>query len=57
MLEFDTTDNKFRDDLPVEPLDIQRQVASNDGRVQMPIGPGLGIEPNRELIQRYALSL
>ena len=28
MLEFDTTDNLFRDELLVEPLDIQGQVAT-----------------------------
>ena len=53
MLEFDTTDNKFRDNLLVTPLDIQGQVGRNDGYVQIPTGPGLGVEPDRAFIQRY----
>ncbi|MDC1398884.1 mandelate racemase/muconate lactonizing enzyme family protein [Octadecabacter sp.] len=53
MLEFDTTGNKFRDDLLTEPLDIQGQVASNDGLVAIPNGPGLGIIPDRDFIRHY----
>ncbi len=53
MLEFDTTDNKFRDDLLVEPLDIQRQVKTSGGYVGIPGGPGLGVEPDRVFIRRY----
>jgi D-galactarolactone cycloisomerase len=56
MLEFDTTDNKFRDELLQKPLNIQQQVAQNDGRVGLPEGPGLGIEPDREFIKHYKLS-
>lgn len=55
MLEFDTTDNKFRDELLKEPLNIQQQVASSNGRVKIPDGPGLGIEPDRDFIKRYTL--
>ncbi|WP_417271665.1 mandelate racemase/muconate lactonizing enzyme family protein [Celeribacter sp.] len=53
MLEFDTTDNKFRDDLLTEPLNIQGQVASNDGFVAIPDGPGLGITPDRDFIRHF----
>lgn len=53
MLEFDTTDNKFRDDLLLEPLDIQGQVASNDGLVTIPDGPGLGVTPDHDFIRHY----
>lgn len=56
MLEFDTTDNRFRDDLLVESLDIQGQVSRTGGFVSIPSGPGLGVEPDRDFIQRYALS-
>ncbi len=56
MLEFDTTDNLFRDQLLVEPLDIQGQVARSGGFAEIPEGPGLGIEPDREFITHYALS-
>ena len=54
MLEFDTTDNKFRDNLLTEPLDIQGQVAASGGSVAILQKPGIGVEPNREFIKHYA---
>ncbi|MEM5503087.1 mandelate racemase/muconate lactonizing enzyme family protein [Ahrensia kielensis] len=56
MLEFDTTDNKFRDELLTEPLDIQRQVATNNGFVSVPNGPGLGVVPNLDFISHYEIA-
>lgn len=56
MLEFDTTHNSFRDDLLEVSLDIQGQVARNEGRVAVPTGPGLGVEPNREVIAAYKIA-
>ena len=56
MLEFDTTDNKFRDELLIEPLNIQDQVKNNSGRVDIPTGPGLGIEPDQDFIRRYEIT-
>jgi len=56
MLEFDTTDNKFRDELLTEPLDIQGQVKRNKGRAGVPAGPGLGIEPDVEFIRHYKIA-
>jgi D-galactarolactone cycloisomerase len=53
MLEFDTTDNKFRDELLETPLDIQGQVRANTGRVAIPTGPGIGVEPDRAFIKHY----
>ncbi|MEX0344820.1 MAG: mandelate racemase/muconate lactonizing enzyme family protein [Rhizobiaceae bacterium] len=55
MLEFDTTDNRFRDDLLCEPLNIQEQVKDNNGRVSIPTGPGLGIDPDRDFIRQHTL--
>lgn len=55
MLEFDTTDNSFRDDLLEEPLDIQGQVARTGGFAVIPEGPGLGVEPNREFVTRFSV--
>ncbi|MDG1104355.1 MAG: mandelate racemase/muconate lactonizing enzyme family protein [Ascidiaceihabitans sp.] len=55
MLEFDTTDNKFRDDLLVEPLDIQSQVKAKNGRVAVPLGHGIGVEPDRDFIKHYSV--
>jgi len=56
MLEFDTTDNKFRDNLLIEPLNIQQQVATQNGCVTIPGGDGLGVEPDRDFIAHYAVS-
>lgn len=53
MLELDTTENRFRDDLLTEPLDLLGQVGSGDGRVGVPNGPGLGVEPDRDFIRRF----
>ena len=55
MLEFDTTHNAFRDDLLVEPLDIQVQVAASGGSVAIPTAPGIGVEPDRDFLARYAV--
>lgn len=54
-LEFDTTDNRFRDELLLEPLDVQGQVQRNNGFVEVPTGPGLGVEPDRQFINRYSV--
>jgi D-galactarolactone cycloisomerase len=56
MLEFDTTENRFRDDLLTEPLDIQGQVKKTKGRVAVPLRPGLGVEPDPDFIKHYALN-
>ncbi len=55
-LEFDTTDNKFRDDLLTEPLDIQAQVKANQGTVAIPMKPGLGVTPDRDVINHYKIA-
>lgn len=55
MLEFDTTDNKFRDELLTEPLSIQNQIKTNGGSVSIPTGPGLGVEPDRDFIRHYEI--
>lgn len=57
LLEFDTTDNKFRDDLLADPLDIQGQVKSSGGYVSIPQGPGIGVEPDRDFIKHYEITL
>ena len=56
MLEFDTTHNFFRDELLVEPLDIQKQVATRDGTVGVPNGSGLGIEIDHAILERFAVA-
>ena len=55
MLEFDTTHNMFRDELLTVPLDIQRQVAASNGTVGLPEGPGIGVTPDLDFIQKFGL--
>ncbi len=55
MLEFDTTHNLFRDNLLADPLDIQGQVARSGGFAKIPNGPGLGVEPDRDFLKKYAI--
>jgi D-galactarolactone cycloisomerase len=55
LLEFDTTENRFRDELLQEPLGIQEQVRRSRGRVAVPTGPGLGVEPDRGFLARFAV--
>lgn len=57
MLEFDTTDNKFRDNLLAEPLDIQGQVKANGGRVSIPTRHGIGVEPDLDFIKHYTIDV
>ena len=53
MLEFDTTHNLFRDELPEEPLNIQEQVKDNNGFVAIPNKPGHGVTPSRDFIEKF----
>ncbi len=55
MLEFDTTDNRFRDELLAEPLDIQGQVKRNGGKVAVPTEPGIGVIPDPAFIAHYEI--
>ena len=56
MLEFDTTPNKFRDELAEEPLNIQGQVKASGGTVGLPPGPGIGITPDRAFLDHYRVT-
>ena len=55
MLEFDTTDNRFRDELLAKPLDIQVQVKKNGGKVRVPTDPGIGVTPDEDFIKEYEI--
>ena len=55
LLEFDTTDNKFRDELIIEPLKIQQQVSASGGFVSIPDNPGIGVEPDPEFILKFSI--
>lgn len=55
MLELDTTDNRFRDELVTEPLNVLDQVKKSGGFVAVPDEPGIGVEPDRDYLARYAV--
>ena len=55
LLEFDTTENKFRDELIIDPLKIQQQVSANGGFVSIPDNPGIGVEPDPEFIRKFSI--
>ena len=53
MLEYDTTPNKFREELLKEPLRISEQVAESGGTVALPTAPGLGVDPDPDFIKHF----
>ena len=55
MLEYDTTHNRFIDDLLTESLEIKNQVKANNGTVSLPIGPGLGVTPKRDFLDSFRI--
>ena len=55
MLEFDTTHNHFIEDLLTVSLDIKNQVKSNNGTVSLPNGPGLGVTPQRDFLDKFRI--
>jgi len=55
MLEYDTTHNRFIDDLLTESLEIKNQVKANNGTVSLPIGPGLGVTPKRDFLNSFRI--
>ncbi len=56
LLEFDTTENIFRDNLLTEPMAIQQQVKASAGFVAVPNGPGLGVEPDIDFLNKYSVN-
>ena len=48
VLEFDTSSHPFRNDLVANPLSMK------NGRVDIPQQPGLGLQINRDVIERYS---
>ena len=55
MLEYDTTHNRFIDDLLTESLEIKNQVKANNGTVSLPTGPGLGVTPKRDFLDSFRI--
>lgn len=52
LLEFDTTPNKFRDDLILNRLDVQTAVRDT-GTIGAPEGHGLGVQIDSDFLKRY----
>jgi len=50
LLEFDSSENAVYRELFVEPLKVEK------GRVQVPHGPGLGVQLSAEIIEKFAIS-
>jgi D-galactarolactone cycloisomerase len=48
MLEHDLLENPFRDELSPKPFQINAE-----GFVDIPTGPGLGIEVDEEVVKKY----
>ena len=55
MLEYDTTPNKFREELLSVSLGVLDQVKENGGDIPIPQGPGLGIEPDPDFIKHFSV--
>lgn len=53
MLEYDTTPNRFREDLLQEPLRIREQVKQSGGSAALPTAPGLGVDPDPDFIRHF----
>lgn len=53
MLEYDTTPNRFREELLAEPLNVLEQVEKSGGTVALPEGPGLGIDLDFDFVRRF----
>ena len=54
MLEYDTTPNKFREELLSTPLHVLKQVKDNGGYISIPRGPGFGFEVDLDFIKHYS---
>ncbi|MBB6429156.1 mandelate racemase/muconate lactonizing enzyme family protein [Algisphaera agarilytica] len=49
LLEVDRTPNPMRDDMYINPLDVI------DGKIQVPTRPGLGVEPDLDMLRKYCV--
>ena len=56
MLEFDTTDNKFRDELLTDPLGVQDQVKENKWYIKIREDPGIGFNLDLDFIEKYEIN-
>ena len=56
MLEYDTTPNRFREELLQEPLRISEQVKASGGSVALPTKAGLGVDPDPDFIRHFEVN-
>lgn len=53
LLEYDTTPNRFREELLVEPLNVLGRVAQEGGTIGLPKGPGFGFEIDFDFVNEF----
>ena len=53
MLEYDTTPNRFREELLVEPNNVLGRVAEEGGTIGLPKGPGFGFEIDFDFVNQF----
>ncbi len=56
MLEYDTTPNRFREELLQKPLNIQERVKQSGGTIPIPTGPGLGVDPDPDFVRHFEVN-
>jgi len=56
MLEYDTTPNRFREELLKKPLNIQERVKQSGGTIPIPTGPGLGVDPDPDFVRHFEVN-
>ncbi|MFC7292699.1 mandelate racemase/muconate lactonizing enzyme family protein [Hirschia litorea] len=57
MLEYDTTPNRFREELLKEPLKVKERVKQSGGTISIPTGPGLGVDPDPAFIKHFEVGI
>lgn len=53
LLEYDTTPNRFREELLAEPLDVLGRVSREGGTIGLPKGPGFGFDIDWDFVRHF----
>ncbi len=53
LLEYDTTPNRFREELLAEPLDVLGRVSREGGTIGLPQGPGFGFDIDWDFVRHF----
>jgi D-galactarolactone cycloisomerase len=56
LLEYDTTPNRFREELLAEPLDVLGRVSREGGTIGLPAGPGFGFEIDWDFVRHFLVA-